>query len=252
MIRRISLFAISILLLGAAEILPESKMVVISAGTLRPLVKTLPQAIAIDDFYLDPYPVTRAHYSEFLTKNPTWWRDSVASFYADKAYLSDWKSITSYPMPANAPVTRVSWFAARAYCRAQGKRLPTAAEWEYVALANEIEKDGTSLPEFGARILSWYTARGEPSQPVGCWKNAWGVYDIHGLVWEWVEDFNGEFTSGDSRGDNSQDPNAFCGGAALNVDDAAKVQYAAFMRYALRGSLKGDYSLRDLGFRCAK
>ncbi len=237
--------------LDTAHAEQSGDMVRIEGGTLTPLVKTLPSAITVRDFALDKRPVTRAEFAVFLSSHPEWWRQPTRPLYFDETYLADWTSSASIPVPADAPVTRVSWYAARAYCRERGKRLPTAAEWEYAAQASESSRDGTKDPGFAARILAWYAERRSPDRPVGQWKNVWGVYDMHGLIWEWVEDFNGEFTSGDSRGDNAQDPSAFCGGAALNVNDASKIQYASFMRYALRGSLQGSFSLRDLGFRCA-
>ncbi|MNL63509.1 Formylglycine-generating sulfatase enzyme [compost metagenome] len=72
---------------------------------------------------------------------------------------------------------------------------------------------------------------------------------MHGLVWEWTSDFNSIFLSGESRKDKSSDQNLFCGSASVNAADL--MDYAAFMRYAFRGSLKAQYSTRNLGFRCA-
>ena len=77
----------------------------------------------------------------------------------------------------------------------------------------------------------------------------WGVYDMHGLVWEWVEDFNSVFVSGDNRRDGEDLKNMFCGAGSFSAED--KANYAAFMRYALRSSLKGAYTTENLGFRCA-
>lgn len=80
--------------------------------------------------------------------------------------------------------------------------------------------------------------------------NYYGLYDLYGMVWEWTEDFNSVMISGESRGDSSQNESLFCSGAALTTSDLTN--YAAFMRYAMRGSLKADYSVNNLGFRCAK
>jgi formylglycine-generating enzyme required for sulfatase activity len=54
---------------------------------------------------------------------------------------------------ARAPVTNVSWFAAKAYASWKGKRLPTVAEWEYAAAASVDKPDGASDPEFLALIV---------------------------------------------------------------------------------------------------
>ncbi len=75
-------------------------------------------------------------------------------------------------------------------------------------------------------------------------------WDMYGLVWEWVYDFNSVVSNEDSR--NSEDVIAglFCGSASLNASDAS--DYVAFIRYSYRGSLKAKYTTRKMGFRCAK
>ena len=73
---------------------------------------------------------------------------------------------------------------------------------------------------------------------------------MHGLVWEWSLDFNSVLISGESRKDVDDDSKLFCGSAAIGVTDL--MNYAAFMRYALRGSLNAKYALKTLGFRCVK
>ena len=86
-------------------------------------------------------------------------------------------------------------------------------------------------------------------RPIGGEKNGYGVYDVHGLVWEWTADFNSAILSGDAR-DGGADVKLFCGAgasSARNVDD-----YPAFMRFAFRSSLKANYCIHNLGFRCAK
>ena len=80
--------------------------------------------------------------------------------------------------------------------------------------------------------------------------NVQGVYDMHGLIWEWVEDFNASIMTGESRADVALDRNLFCGGGSASAADPG--DYAAFMRYAFRGSLQAKYTIRNLGFRCAK
>jgi sulfatase modifying factor 1 len=82
-------------------------------------------------------------------------------------------------------VTNISWFAAKEYCDCQGKRLATLDEWEYVAMADEKRKDARSREEFNKYILSWYEKNKTYNNSVGkTFKNYWGVYDMHGLVWE--------------------------------------------------------------------
>lgn len=73
---------------------------------------------------------------------------------------------------------------------------------------------------------------------------------MHGLVWEWVYDFNSIVMNNDGRNQEEMPEGLFCGSASLNANDAT--DYAAFVRFAFRTSLKGNYNLRKLGFRCAK
>ncbi len=204
-------------------------------------------------FWLDRTPVTNADFLAFVKAQPKWRRDHVKALYADAGYLSHWAApLRLGQAPLKAPVTHVSWFAARAYCKAQGKRLPTEREWEVAAAAGATVKDATLDPAFVSRILAWYS---RPTPKVlpdvgGSEPNAWGVQDLHEVVWEWVDDFGNTLVTSDSRENDSPDRAKFCGAAAVGAGD--KNDYAAFMRTAFRSSLKGPYTVRNLGFRCAR
>ena len=177
----------------------------------------------------------------------------MKEIFADKNYLQEWKDDTTLfsATNPNTPVTNVSWFAAKAYCSCQGKRLPTIDEWEYVAMADETLQDARTLPSFNQKILDWYEQPKSFRNPIGMTpENFWGIQDMHGLVWEWTSDFNSVMISGESRKDGSTDNSLFCGTGSLGANDL--MNYAAFMRYAFRGSLKAKYCVRNLGFRCAK
>jgi formylglycine-generating enzyme required for sulfatase activity len=177
----------------------------------------------------------------------------VARVFADDGYLAHWAGPTELGPDARPeqPVTRVSWFAARAYCSARGKRLPTEVEWELAAAAGDTSPDGAAEPGFRERILAWYAkpATGELPDVGGGPPNFWGIRDLHGLVWEWVLDYNSTLVSGDSRSGKSADRIPFCGTGAFTAGD--NEDYAGFMRLAFRSSLEARYTMRALGFRCA-
>lgn len=209
--------------------------------------------VVVKDFDLDVYPVSNADFVDFVKKQPRWQKSKVKALFADASYLKNWKNdleLKDSEKP-NSPVTYVSWFAAKAYCECQGKRLPTMDEWEYAAMADATVKDARIKKSYNEQILAWYEAPRSNENEIGQNpKNYWGVQDLHGLVWEWTLDFNSIFLTGESRKDQGEDNNLFCGSASIGSSDL--MNYAAFMRYAFRGSVKANYAIKNLGFRCAK
>lgn len=232
-------------------------MVTIKGGSYLPMYgikekdKTT-KKVDVNTFQLDIYPVTNEQYRQFLEKYPEYQRSKIKRIFAQESYLSQWENDESFaPLPPDAPVTNISWFMAKKYCECQGKRLPTIDEWEYVAQADATSRNAINKKSYSDYITNWLQTPKTYANKVGSTpKNYWGVYDMHGLVWEWVSDYNSVFFSGEARKDNFGDDNLFCGGSALNASDLTN--YGAFMRYSLRGSLKANYTLKNLGFRCAK
>lgn len=228
-------------------------MVLIEGSRYIPLYGRDSTVVEVKDFKMDIYPVTIADYEAFVEKYPKWRKSNVISLFADDSYLSNWKNDleSKDSLKSQSPITYVSWFAAKAYCECQNKRLPTVDEWEYVAMADETTRDARVKPTYNEKILAWYEAPRTNQNLIGkTSKNVWGVYDLHGLVWEWTLDFNSVLITGESRKDVDKDSNLFCGSAAVNATDL--MNYAAFMRYAIRGSLKAKYSMKNLGFRCVQ
>lgn len=208
--------------------------------------------VEIQSFLMDVRAVTNDEFLEFVKKNPKWAKSQVPNIYADKGYLKHWKSDFNigdkYDQIKDSPVTNVSWHAANAYCKWKGKRLPTTDEWEYAGSAPKV---GNPYP-IEKVILEWYS-RPTPAviPPVGsAFKNEFGLYDMHGLVWEWTADFNSIVMGDDSRSNSAIKRELFCASGSFGA--ANKEDYAAFMRFAYRGSLKSNYTVSNLGFRCAK
>ncbi len=102
------------------------------------------------------------------------------------------------------PINNVSWFEVQEFLRRLNKmvntkryRLPTEAEWEYAARAGS-----TAVYSFGddasqLEAYAWYGGNsGKETHPVGQKRqNAWGLYDMHGNVWEWVQDRHGDYNA---------------------------------------------------------
>jgi len=205
--------------------------------------------ISVLSFKAQAYPVTQGQFKKFLSDSDKWKKDQVSRLFADENYL---KNIDFSETHKDVPMTEVSWFAAKAYCEHLGMRLPTVVEWEYMSSASEKKQHASRDPAFLKRILDWY---GEPQngnlKKVGSiYKNYYGIWDIHGLIWEWVDDFNSSFVTGESREDGSLNKDMFCGSGNMSVSD--KENYAAFMRFAFRSSLKGTSTVWNLGFRCVQ
>lgn len=230
-------------------------MALVTAGRYTPLFRAEkdPKDVPVPAFWLDVLPVTNGDYLAFLRAHPKWRRSQVKRLFADVEYLKRWAGDLDpgTNAPLSAPVTHVSWFAAKAYCAWKGKRLPTTAEWEYAAAASPARADGENDPEFARQVRHWYsTPSPETLPPVGRGRaNVFGVHDLHGLAWEWVADFGTAMVTGDARGDTGLERQLFCGSGSEGAKDTGN--FPAFMRYGFRSSLKASYTVHNLGFRGA-
>ncbi len=205
--------------------------------------------IKVNTFSITKYAISNLEFLKFVEAHPEWRREKALKLFVDNSYLQHWqtvdfKKLAEAPM-LDTPVVNVSWFAARNFCKWIGGRLPTTLEWELAA--------DTENKENLATIMDWYakTSSIKIANRSQMKKNSKGPMGIHGVIWEWVEDYNSVMIATDSR--NQADSRAgglFCGGGSLNAKDSAN--YGAFMRYAFRSALDGKYTNGLLGFRCAK
>jgi len=252
----VHIVVVVILLSGCAQISLASEFVRIPGGEFRSVI---PEAegdnlVAVDGFLIQEAPVTNAEFLQFVLYHPKWQRGAAVALFVDDQYLAAWAGPISLGSDAGPqqPVTQVSWFAANAYCESQDARLPSWYEWEYVAAADDSQADARENPQWRQNILSWYSKTGGDSLadvrsgPV----NYYDVYDAHGLVWEWVDDFNAFLVSGDNREQGGADKLQFCGAGAITMEE--KENYAVLMRVAMLSSLEAGYTTRNLGFRCAR
>lgn len=247
--------ALSVVAAAAAAAEPVDGFARIPGGEFRSALRYEDAAAGtrVAPFLLMRRPVTNGDFLRFVRAHPEWQRGRAPAALAEPRYLSHWADARELGTAgAEQPVTWVSWFAADAYCAAQSARLPTWTEWEFAAAADETRGDARADPAWRERILSWYAQPSTGQLPdVGLGAaNAFGIQDLHGLVWEWVDDASALLVSSDNREQGAADKLRFCGAAALSTDD--RENYATLMRVALLSSVEAADATGNLGFRCAK
>ena len=252
-VRRLA--ALLLCVLPLAGLAAAGGYVRLPGGTFRTALKYEDRpTVRIAPFALMEAPVTNAQFLAFVKADPRGQRGRAPAVFAEGRYLQHWAgplALGDRALPRQ-PVVNVSWFAADAYCKAQGARLPTWNEWEYAAAADELRRDARKDPVWRERILAWYSRPSSTALPrVGLQAaNAYGVRDLHGLVWEWTEDYSSLLVDADNRKQGDADKAKFCGAGALSMDD--RENYAVLMRVAMLSSLEGADVTANLGFRCAR
>lgn len=234
----------------------DNDFVLIKKGYYTPLFtseKKLDNDICINyDFYINKYPVTNKEFNLFILNNPEWKADKIKSVFADRNYLIHWKDLNNFEDIEDYSVVNVSWFSAQAYCNYIGGRLPTVDEWEYVASSSKLKKNIKDDLEYNNNILNWYLniKENKTIKRNDMDNNYWGVYAMHGNIWEWVYDFNSVILLNTDAEGGGLEEVLYCGASATNSIDPK--DYVAFMRFAFRNSLEANYAINTLGFRCVK
>jgi len=206
-------------------------------------------------YYIDRYEVTAAQFSEFLNDNS---KDAGSYIELTPSVTIEKVNDRHQPRPGleNLPVNRVSWFGADAYCRANGKRLPTEAEWEYAARGT----DGRTFPwgeeapdntratykrkfaEMGFNVM-------EPVDGLKKGRSPFGLHHMAGNVWEWVSDW---YDEGDYSDTFVKDPQGPETGTTKVLRGGNWYYKAYYMRATYRFNEKPDIFKIWQGFRCAK
>jgi formylglycine-generating enzyme required for sulfatase activity len=184
-------------------------------------------------FYLQTTPVTQGQWIKVMGNNPSYFRECGE----------------------DCPVEQVSWDDAQDFLiklnqmeKTDNYRLPTEAEWEYACRAGSTNKWCFGDDEVKLGEYAWYDKNSaDETHPVGQKKpNAWGLYDMHGNVYEWCQDWYGEYPAGpvtDPRGPSSREGRVLRGGSWYYL--------ARLTRSAGRAHSYPGFRLNHIGFRVA-
>ena len=218
-------------------------------------------AVTIDrGFWMGKYEVTQGEYQAVTGGNPSW-------FNGDRT----WAGYGDYGVDLNRPVEWVSWEDATNYCgqltereRTAGRiptncvcRLPTEAEWEYACRAwtstrfsygddpGHTTETAETVGYTNLTNYAWYLENsGGQTHPVGQkLPNPWGLYDMHGNVWEWCQDWLGPYP-----GRSVSDPKGPASGGDRVLRGGSWSSLARCCRSADRCDYRPDFG-ESFGFR---
>ncbi|RQH03860.1 formylglycine-generating enzyme family protein [Paraburkholderia dinghuensis] len=235
----------------------DARYVEVTGGSLRSALKLTDETgdkLVVAPFRMRARFVTNAEFLAFVNRDARWRRDRIAALFATRDYLSRWDGPLSLgpDAPPNQAVTGVSWFAARAYCASEAARLPRWIEWEYAAAADAQHRDARADTVRQARILATLVdSFSRPAAtPVREAPNVYGLYGMHTLVGEWVDDYASLFADADGRSPGGSNELRLCGGGALAFSD--RTDFSLIMRVSALAAMTPIDSSSSVGFRCVK
>ena len=152
------------------------------------------------------------------------------------------------------PVCSVSWDDAQAFCKKlteqtnEKARLPTEAEWEYACRAGTITTYYSGDTEADLDRVAWYYSNSKnTAHPAGQKEaNAFGLFDMHGNVWQWCQDWHAEDFYGKSEAEDPQGPPQ---GDDRALRGGSFTDYLERCRSAFRPGLRPYRQRNDVGFR---
>ena len=235
--------------------------------------ETQRQVTLTQGFYMGSFQVTRAQWHSVMGTSPwgagaadntalthvSWYdailfanRLSIQSGLTAAYYVSgvtNWLTVTA-PTSNN-----LAWNAATVVAGSTGYRLPTEAQWEYAARAGTATafNDGVTNDwneTAAVRLLGWFWGApgGNQVRAVGQLRpNAWGLYDMHGNVWEWVWDRWGTYPAGPCT-----DPTGPTSGTVRVIRGGSWVNFASFLRSAQRSFYDPASRWNLFGFRLVR
>jgi formylglycine-generating enzyme required for sulfatase activity len=207
-------------------------------------------------FYMGVYAVTRGQFRLFV-QDERYHGGKKYQTEAEKAGSTYTWQNPGFAQTDDHPVGNVSWKEAVAFCgwlsQKEGKkyRLPTEAEWEYGCRAGTTTRFYFGDDVAQLKDYAWYRKNSDNrTHPVGEKKaNAWNLYDIHGNVWQWCQDYYAENYYKDSPRQDPQGPDA---GAFRVVRGGSFDSEPRDCRSANRIWSVPAYRLNDLGFRVVR
>ena len=244
----IALLGILIIALGGKKTTPVADIVKVAAGIEKEMIlipagkfkmgspasekgrsgdETQYEVTITKPFYMGKFEVTQEQWEAVMGSNPS-----------------------SRTKGAKLPVTDVSWDDCQEFIKKLnsktdgGYRLPTEAEWEYACRAGTTTpySYGDSLTKSDANI------EGESIKEVGSYKpNAFGLYDLHGNVFEWCEDWFGDYPVGEVK-----DPKGRGTGKYRVLRGGSFDYYGSVARSSYRRSYSPSYRYYIVGFRLVR
>lgn len=208
------------------------------------------RTVDVDDFLLDTTPVTNASFAFFV-------EETGYVTTAEQSGGRGWRGAYTAERDQH-PVVFVSWFDAKAFASWADKRLPTEAEWEKAArggLRGKLFPWGDEAPDTDRAVFS----RAKPGQATqfpgtenvaSLRPNGYGLFDMAGQVWEWCQDWFGEY---EVQRVSGRDPQGTSDGSyRVRRGGAWNVRESFRLRCANRGALPPLTFHANVGFRCAR
>lgn len=192
-------------------------------------------------FAMAKYEVTQELYEVIMGNNPSRWKGPRNS-----VEMMSWSEANDFCRKATEEMRKLKLLEEK-----ETIRLPTEAEWEYCCRAGTTTRYSFGDKEDDLRDHAWFkgNSKGE-DPPVGRKKpNAWGLYDMHGYIWEWCQDawrpsYEGAPSDGSARADKDAKERVIRGGSWADSADHAR---SAFRQHA-----EPDRRHDAIGFRCVK